>query len=167
MGAYQREDKGKIPKEVQSQEYGGDTLAENCFTAENSITNRWVIANLEKELQAAFNFADGGGEPDNSIWIDQILLGRLIWERTAISKAIKSFAKFQRCKIMRGLVKLGELEDLAEPPLHGNMGILQETQHREDDNEMEVESGDHRGSPSDRFLGPKDSQPVFRPSATV
>lgn len=78
LGAYQQEDKGKLTEEVQSQETDGNTLAENCFAAENSSADRRVIANLEKELQATLNFADGGGEHDNSIWIDQILLGRLI-----------------------------------------------------------------------------------------
>ena len=159
--------KGKITEKLQSQESGGGTLAENCFTAENSTANRQVIANLQKELQAAFSSTNGGGQPDNSIWIDQILLGRLIRERTAIDRAIKSFTKFQHREIMRKLVKLCDLEDMAEPPFHGNMGILQENQRLQGDNEMEVETGDHRGSPSDRYLRPEDIQSVLCPSATL
>ena len=62
LGAYEREDRGKLTEEVQSRDAGGGSLAENCYSAENSTTDRQVIANLEKELQAAFNFAEGGGE---------------------------------------------------------------------------------------------------------
>ena len=60
-------------------------------------------------------------EPNNSLWIVRVLLGRMIRESTAIGRAIKSLVKFQRHEIMRGLVKLGDLEDMAEPPLHGLM----------------------------------------------
>ena len=67
LGAYQREEKGKSVEEVQSRETSGGTLAENCFMAENSASDRRVIANLEKELQITFKFADGEGEPANSI----------------------------------------------------------------------------------------------------
>ena len=70
----QQEVRGKWPEEVQSRDVGGGSLAENCYAAENSVGERRVIANLEKEMQAAFNFAIGGEEPDNSIWIDRILL---------------------------------------------------------------------------------------------
>ena len=95
---------------------------------ENSTGERRVIANLEKEMQAAFNFAIGGEDPDNSIWIVRILLGRMTRERTTIGRAIKSLAKFQHCEIMCGLVKLGDLEDMAEPPLHGSMASPPTTQ---------------------------------------
>ena len=74
------------------------------------------MANLEKTMQAALSFAGGGEESNNSLWIVCILLGRMIRERTEIGRAIKSLAKFQRREIMRGLVKLGDLEDLANPP---------------------------------------------------
>ena len=49
---------------------GGGSLAENCYSAENSAADHRVIANLEKELQVALNFVDGGGEKDNVILID-------------------------------------------------------------------------------------------------
>ena len=38
------------------------------------------MANLEKTMQAALNFAAGGEEPDNSLWIVRVLLGRIIRE---------------------------------------------------------------------------------------
>ena len=86
------------------------------------------MANLEKIMQAALSFAGGGEELDNSLWIVHILLRRMIRERTEIGRAIKSVAKFQRSKIMRELVKLGDLENMAEPPLHGSMARPPTTQ---------------------------------------
>ena len=54
-------------EEVQSQEAGGGSLAENCYAVENSVGERRVIANLEKEMQAAFNFTIKGEDLDNMI----------------------------------------------------------------------------------------------------
>jgi hypothetical protein len=51
--------------------------------------------------------------------VTRILLGRLFKERLTLSQAVKSFEKFQHHEIMRGLVKLNELEEAAEPPLGG------------------------------------------------
>ena len=45
----------------------------------------------------------------------------MIRERMTIGRAIKSLAKFQRREIMCGLVKLGDLEDLVDPPLLGSL----------------------------------------------
>ena len=67
-------------------------------------------------------------EPNNSLWIVRVLLGRMIRESTAIGRAIKSLVKFQSREIMRGLVKLGDLEDMVEPPLHGSMATPPTTQ---------------------------------------
>ena len=92
---------------------------ENCYHTENSATDRRILARLEKELQAAFLFKDGEGQPISSLWVVCILLARLIRERTTLGHTIKQFAKFQRREIMRGMVKLNDLEDLAEPPLDG------------------------------------------------
>ena len=69
LGVHQRKQKGKSTDEVQSKETGRGTLAESCFNAENSATDRWILASLEKELQAAFRFADGNGETENSFWV--------------------------------------------------------------------------------------------------
>ena len=167
LGAIQREDRVKWTEEVQSRDAGGGSLAENCFSAENSAAERRVIANLEKEMQAAFNFAVGGEEQDNAIWIDRILLGRMIRERTAIDRAIKSLVKFQRRKIMYGLVKLGDLEDMVEPPLHVSMESPPATQRIQGNEDMAAETGDHSGSPSDGYLRLEDSPLGFRPSATI
>lgn len=128
LGAIQWEDRGKWTKEVQSQEVGGSSLVENCYTTENLVGECRVIANLEKEMQDAFNFVVRREESDNAIWIDRILLGRMIQERMTIGRAIKSLAKFQHREIMRRLVKLGDLEDIAEPPLHGSMASPPVTQ---------------------------------------
>lgn len=67
LGGYKWEEKGKATDEAQRRETGGGTLVESCFNVENSGIDRRILANLEKELQAAFRFADGNGEPANSI----------------------------------------------------------------------------------------------------
>ena len=58
------------------------------------------LVNLEKTMQVTLSFAGGGEEPENSPWIVQILLGRMIRERTKIGKSIKALAKFQRREMM-------------------------------------------------------------------
>ena len=68
---------------------------------------------------------------------------------------------------MRGLVKVGDLEDMAEPPLHGSMATPPATQRVQDDEDMAVDFEDHRGNPSGGYLRPKDSPPRIPPSATI
>ena len=46
----------------------------------------------------------------------RILLNRLSRERKALGKAVEVFSKLQRRDIMRSMVKLHNLVDLAEPP---------------------------------------------------
>lgn len=88
------EDKVKIVEDIQSRENGEATLAESCYNAENTAMDRWILARLERELQAMFRFEDGNGRPVNSLWVVCILLGRLLHERIALGRAIKQFAKF-------------------------------------------------------------------------
>ena len=66
---------------------------------------------------------------------------------------------------MRELVKLGDLEGMAEPPLHGTMVSPPVTQQLQGDEDMALETGAHRGSPSSGYLRPEDSPLGFRPSA--
>ena len=96
MGAGQLGNRGKEAEEMQSGAEGSVSLAEQCFIAENLAEERRIMANLEKTMQVALSFAGVGEEPDNSPWILQILLGRMIRERTEIGKAIKALEKFQR-----------------------------------------------------------------------
>ena len=58
------------------------------------------------------------------MWVMRILLGHLLKERMVLGQAIKQFAKFQRREIMRCMVKLNDLEDMAEPPLKGALIAL-------------------------------------------
>lgn len=53
-------------------------LAKNHFNAENSATDRRILASLERELQVAFRFEDGNERLVNSFWVVKILLGRLL-----------------------------------------------------------------------------------------
>ena len=48
-------------EEGQSRDSGGGMLAENCFNAENSVTDWCILAILERELQVAFRFEDNIG----------------------------------------------------------------------------------------------------------
>ena len=68
---------------------------------------------------------------------------------------------------MHGLVKLGDLEDMAEPPPHGLMATPPATQRVQDDEDMVADSKDHRGNPSGGYLRPEDSPPGIPPSATI
>ena len=84
-----------------------------------------------------------------------------------IGRAIKSLVKFQRCEIMHGLVKLGDIEDMAEPRLHGSMATPPATQRVQDKEDMPVDSEDHRGNPSGGYLRLKDSPLGIHPSTTI
>ena len=50
------------------------------------------------------------------------MLGCPFRERFVLGRAIKMFGKFQRQEIMHYMVKLNDLEELAEPPLGGTPG---------------------------------------------
>ena len=67
LGANKQEVRGKWPEEDQSQDVGSGSLAEHCYATENSVGERRIISNLEKAMQAAFNFTSGGEEVDNSL----------------------------------------------------------------------------------------------------
>jgi hypothetical protein len=162
LGVLQRDEKRKSMDEVQRRESGGGPLAESCFNAETSTIDRQILANLERELQAAFRFEDGNGELANSIWVARILFGRLLRERTAVGRTIKQFAKFQRREIMHGMVKLNDLEDMAKPPLHDSMEAYLRNQRLQGGNDMETEAGDDRGASSSGFFGPEGSHPGLR-----
>lgn len=77
-------DKGNTVEEEQSRDSGEGSMVENCFHAKNMATDRRIMASLERELQAAFQFEDGNGRQVNSIWVVRILLGILLQERAAL-----------------------------------------------------------------------------------
>ena len=49
---------------------------------------------------------------------------------------------------MRRMVKLNDLEDMAEPPLHGSIEASLGNQRPEEGNDMETEAGGDKGAPS-------------------
>ena len=134
-------------------------MAEQCFVAKNSAEERRIMTNLEKTMQVALSFAREGEELDNSPWIIQILLGRMIRERTEIGKAIKALAKFQRREVMHGLVKLGDLEDLADPPSLGSYATPLLPKHFLHVDGMQQNSEEPRNFPSGGYIRPEDSPP--------
>ena len=71
---------------------------------------------MEDNLNSALLFEHGGSQRASQLWITRILLGRLSQERKALGKAVEVFAKLQRRDIMRSMVKLHDLVDLAESP---------------------------------------------------
>ena len=78
-----------------------------------------VLMPLEGELNATLLFEHGGHQPTSLLWIARIRLDRLFRERVALGRTVKVFAKHYRKEVMRGLVKIQDLVDLAEPPLGG------------------------------------------------
>ena len=94
------------------------------------------------------------------MWVTIILLERLFRERLSLGRAVKSFAKFQRREIMRGLVKLNELEVVAKPPL-GRLPEATTSSMPKDDTQdldkdetaLEDEGEDARFSSSESQLG--------------
>ena len=68
---------------------------------------------------------------------------------------------------MRGMVKLNDLEDMAEPPLHGSIEASLENQRPQGGNDMETEAGNDRGAPSSGFFGLEDRHWGLRQSASV
>lgn len=163
MGANQQEGKGKWAEEAQSREVGSSTLEENCYVAKNTVGERRDIANLEKTLQAMLSFVSGGEESDNSPWILCILLGRMIRERSVIGRATKSWAKFQHREIMHGLVKPGDLEDLADPPVLGSHATPPSPQRLQNEEGMQMNAEDNHGLSSGGYLRPEDSPPGTLP----
>ena len=121
------------------------------------------MVNLEKTMQVALSFDGGGEEPENSPWIIKILLGRMTKERTKIGKAIKALAKFQRREVMRGLVKLGDLEDLADPPSIGSFATSLSPQRLQHMDGLQRKVEEPRNFPSGRYLRPEDSPSGIAP----
>ena len=145
--------------EGRSRDSGGGTLAKNCFNAENLATERRILTSLERELQVAFRFEDGNERLVNSVWVVRILLGRLLRECTALGRSIKQFAKFHRRKIMRGMVKLNDLEDMVEPPLNDSIEASPENQRCQGGDGMEMEVGSDMGAPSSQPFSLEDINP--------
>ena len=90
VGQLGLEDKGKLVEEEDSMDSGETTLAENCFHAKNRASNRQILANMERELQATFRIKDGNGRSLNSVWVVGILLGRLLREQTTLGKQLNN-----------------------------------------------------------------------------
>ena len=87
----------------------------------------------------------------------------MIRERTEIGKSIKALAKFQRREIMHGLVKLGDLEDLADPPRIDSYATPPSPQRLQNTEGMQRNAKDLGNSPSGGFLRLEDS-PMGIPS---
>lgn len=56
-----------------------------------------------------------------------------------MGQTVKVFAKHYRKEVMRGLVKIQDLVDLAEPPLGGLSAATSTGQRRSEDMELDVE----------------------------
>lgn len=153
----QQESNGNEDEEIQSRTAKSGSLAENCYVVENSAEERRIMANLEKTMQVALSFASGGEEPENSLWIVQILLERMIRERTEIGKVVKALAKFQWREILHGLVKLGDLEDLAYPPTLGSYATPSSPHCLQNVEGMQRNAKDLGNPPSGGLLRPEDS----------
>ena len=93
-----------------------EDLGERRFHQENSRAEIHTLSCLEDDLNSTLLFEHGGGQRASELWLTRILLGHLSRERTTLGKAMEVFVKLQRRDIMRNMVKLHNLVDLAEPP---------------------------------------------------
>ena len=69
---------------------------EHWFTMETSSVEQQALFHLEKEMEATLMFEHGGSRRASQLWVTRILLKRLFRERICLSRAMKSYAKFQR-----------------------------------------------------------------------
>jgi hypothetical protein len=96
---------------------------------------------MEWELDVALRFDHGdrlgGGLKANQLYVMCILLGRLFRERLVLRQVVKMYAQFQLQNIMQFMVKINNLEELAEPPLSGMLGTS--TSGTPKDNAMDME----------------------------
>ena len=63
---------------------------------------------------------------------------------------------------MCGMVKLNDLEDMAESPLYDNIEASPRNQRPQGGNDMEIEVGSDRSSPSSRPFNPEANHPGLR-----
>ena len=112
---------------------------EHWFNQETSTTERRAMFWLERELEATLKFEHGGRQQVSPLWVTRILLGWLFRERLALGRAVKAYAKFQCREIMRGLVKVNDLEELADPPLGGVPEASTSGSSKEELRDMEME----------------------------
>lgn len=133
---------GGLEKAVADERQGGGgevNLGERWFTMETSPVERQAMFHLEKETEATLIFKHGGSRRASQLWVTRILLGRLFWERLSLDRAVKSFAKFQRRQMMRGLVKLNELKEVVEPPLRGHPDVSVSRLLRDDPQDLDMD----------------------------
>lgn len=69
----------------------------------------------------------------------RILLRRLFQERLSLGRAVKSYTKFQRLEMMRGLVKLNKLEEVAEPLLGDPPEVSSSRLPRDDPRDLDAD----------------------------
>ena len=103
-------------------------------------------------------FEHGGSYRARPLWVTRILLGRLFRESLSLGKAVKSFAKFQCREMMRGMVKLNELEDVVEPPLGGHQEASVSRLPRDDPLDMEVDDATLEEAEEEARFNPSKSQ---------
>ena len=146
--------------EAEGSQGGGQEMSpgERWFTMETSPAERRALFWLEKELEATLLFEHGGSCRANPLWVTRILLGRFFRERLSLGRAVKSFAKFQCREMMRGLVKINELEDIAEPPLGGNQETSVSRLPKDKPMDMEAEDAVLKEAEEEARFSPGESQ---------
>ena len=108
---------------------------------ESSQAEHRSLFHIEHELDATLQFKHGGGSGGrlrvSQLWVMHILLGRIFRECLVLGRAVKLYTRFQLYEIMRCMVKINDLEELAEPPLSGTLGAS--TSGPPKDKSMDVE----------------------------
>lgn len=91
----------------------GEDPGELLFRKEKFAEETRAVMRLEGELNATLMFEHGGHQLASPLWSVRSLLGHLFRERVALGKTVKVFSKHYRKEVMRGLVKIQDLMDLA------------------------------------------------------
>ena len=127
--------------EVRMNERGDEDPGERWFRQENSRAEIRTLTHREDDLNFALLFEHGGNQRASQLWITRIMLGHLSRERTALGKVVEVFAKLQRRDIMRSMVKLHDLVDLAKPPWRGMAEASSSGKPRDESMELEEAMG--------------------------
>ena len=118
----------------------GEDPCKNWFRMENLAEETQALMRLEGKLKATLLFEHGKRQPTSILLVSCILLGRMFRERLALGRTMKAFAKHYHKEVMRSLVNIQDLVDLAEPPL-GGFSMCTLTGQRQND-EMELNAGE-------------------------
>ena len=130
---------------------------ERWFRQENPHVEIRILTHIEDDLNSSLLFEHGGRQRASPLWIAHILLGHLSRERMVLGKAVEVFAKLQWREIIRSMVKLHVLVDLAEPLLRGMAEASTSGLLRDELMELDETIGNHDEEVADALASPEEA----------